>query len=138
MKVWIVAKENYSDWRIAGVFSSKEKAQEYIDSHPFAEDIPYIVDDGVGDGEWEVDTLKAIPPKWVRVTLTRDKRGNENYKIREVSNFTDEYYNRFNDIGSETYSTTIEVNGKDAEQLIKIALDRRRECMYRLLERGEL
>ena len=63
-KVYIVTAGEYSDYRILAVFSSKERAEDWIDHIGQYEDYCYIE-------EYEVD---CPPRKWVGtyVWITRD------------------------------------------------------------------
>ena len=124
----------YSDWNIEGVFSSKEKAEEYVDSNKYSYRSVYIEE----DKGFEVDELKTTKPQYVRVIMTRSAGGYETTEIREDDKYKDEFYSRWCKDGTERYETTIELGSKTAEQIAKIAQDRRTKCMYQLLERGEL
>lgn len=135
MRVWIVVRGEYSDWNIEGVFSSKEKAEEYVDSNKYSYRSVYIEE----DKGFEVDELKTTKPQYVRVIMTRSAGGYGTTEIREDDKYKDEFYSRWYDGTSrERYETTIELGDKTREQLAKIAQDRRTKCMYQLLERGEL
>lgn len=135
MRVWVVVRGEYSDWNIEGVFSSKEKAQRYVDNNKYSYQSVYIEEE---DG-FEVDSLKTTEPKYVRVIITRDYRSGDLYQFIATDEYKDEFYSRWYDgTSQERYETTIELGDKTEEQLAKIAQDRRTKCMYQLLERGEL
>jgi len=62
MKVWLVAEGQYSDYSILGVFSTREKAQEYCEVMAGVASwrSPYIDDYSTDDGSMEVDALVGI------------------------------------------------------------------------------
>src|SRR5574344_935725 len=65
MKVYITSSGHYSDWMITGVFSSMQKAQEYIDTMS-------VVDDYTNDtiDEYEVDS--AAKPEYAAILIYPD------------------------------------------------------------------
>lgn len=148
MTVYIVARGEYSDWDIAGVFSTKEKAQEYVENCRYDENAPYILDgycvgeDGKGafvPRTFEVDGETSEPPNKLRVTLTRNARGEEVVKVRTpFDGETDEdvYLNPQYGFGGE-FSTTVKSHDCDYDKAVKIAMDRRAKTLYDFLIGGD-
>ena len=63
MKIYVVTSGCYSDFRIDAMFSTREKAQKYIDAAKFDD-----WDDINGITEWDVDTEPIEPPKSMNVS----------------------------------------------------------------------
>lgn len=76
MKAYITSRGTYSDWTITGVFSSKEKAQEYIDSMSVIEDdTNHTID------EYEVDS--DAKPEYAVVIIYLDNNRDEITKYNQ-------------------------------------------------------
>lgn len=75
-KVYAVSSGSYSDYRIEAVFSTKKKAQEYIDAHPKAE---YSWDEK-GIETWDLDPVMYKPREgyaWFSVRMGLQTTGGE-------------------------------------------------------------
>lgn len=133
MTVWVVARGEYSDWTIAGVFTSLEKAQAYIDNGRFMNDPPYLLD------TFETDSSVARLPNKVRVTLYKDSKGKDQVKISEPSSWDNEdVYTPYRYGNSGVFATTIDTFDHDYDKAVKIARDRKAKYLYGMIERGEL
>ena len=93
MKIYVITSGCYSDYRIEAMFSTREKAQKYIDAAKFDswnDDINGIV-------EWDVDSSSTEPPKSVYVQgyfeddeLTRiDFNGDDNVQWKFTKEIMD-------------------------------------------------
>lgn len=67
-KVWIVTEGSYSDYHIVAVFSSEEKAKEYVET--YGEEDSYSLGDVIE--EWDVDVVDDLPKgmKYYKVYYT--------------------------------------------------------------------
>ena len=63
MKIYVVTSGCYSDFHINAMFSTREKAQKYIDAAKFDD-----CDDINGIDEWDVDSASTEPPKSMNVS----------------------------------------------------------------------
>ena len=63
MKIYVVTSGCYSDFHINAMFSTREKAQKYIDAAKFDD-----WDDINGIDEWDVDSASTEPPKSMNVS----------------------------------------------------------------------
>lgn len=63
MKIYVVTSGCYSDFHINAMFSTREKAQKYIDVAKFDD-----WDEINGIDEWDVDSASTEPPKSMSVS----------------------------------------------------------------------
>src|SRR5574344_2197215 len=117
MKVYITSSGHYSDWMITGVFSSMQKAQEYIDTMS-------VVDDYTNDtiDEYEVDS--AVKPEYAAILIypEDDKFIIENYE---------DYQSFFND-GDVFHEDAIKsISGSHEYYVVKVNYNQDKKVMIK-------
>jgi hypothetical protein len=116
MKIYVVTSGSYSDYSISDVFSTKEKAQAYIDA--YGGGYNHIED-------YELDPeYKTAKPGYARYSVTMDRDGNVSRNTRCTAiGLVDEedelYWNRWNNV----FQCTVEA--KSDVHAVKIVNEKR-------------
>ena len=120
-KVFVVSTGEYSDWRIRGVFSSREKAESFMATFNDKTKNTHWNENFNGIDVYEVDeAVNALEKGYMPYEVTIDKHGNVSQVDVDWS------------CGGDCYSFltgdwSIYVWAKSIKHAVKIAADRRRQ-----------